>query len=522
MPELFEALEERTFLSADTYVCSRGHTHSVTEEAQLATASTGKSGATIAARSVSATAADEVGPAKSGRTIAARGSTGVSRGKSGKTLAARAAAEAATLLKVSPDGHYLVHGDGTPFFYMADSAWHLFNKLSDSDADLYLETRAKQGFTVIQAEINARFDTSVNVTKQLVFINNDPTRPNEAFFRHVDYIVNKANSLGMYVSMVPLDTKWARAGKFSLADAYNIGRYMGERYKNAKIIWTIGADIGALDVPQGLGLWRELAAGIARGAANRDMSKVLMQYHPLRGQTSSDWFQDDAWLDMNAFQSGHNSNPTNYDAAAADYALSPARPVMDVETSYEEMPDGVQIGARRLNDYDVRKAEYWSLFAGSHGVTYGDNNVWQFVVEPGQTRNLANKVWKDALNTPGAKSMTILKRLMLSRPYLDRIPDQSVVVGDTLSGTNHIQATRASDGSYAFVYTAGGQPVRVDLSKISGPSVTARWFNPRTGETTMIGNFGRKHGGTRTLAPPTTGTDWVLILDDASKNYANP
>jgi hypothetical protein len=513
-----EALEGRTFLSADTYVCSRGHTHSLTEAVQFS-AVPGKSGATIAARSGSAERSVEPTPAKSGKTIAGRETPPVSRGKSGKTLAKRALVPS-NLLKVSPDGHYIVHDDGTPFFYMADSAWHLFNKLTHADADLYLQTRAAQGFTVILAEINARFGDDVYGNRP--FINDDPSKPNEKFFQDVDYIVDKANALGMYVSMVPLDTKWARAGKFSLAQAYNIGRYMGQRYKDAKIIWTLGADINADDNPHGPNLWRELAAGVARGAANKDMSKVLMQYHPLRGHTATDWYLDDDWLDMNAFQSGHNSNPTNFNTAATDYALAPARPVMDVETSYEEMPDGVKIGARRLNDYDVRKAEYWSLFAGAHGVTYGDNNVWQFTLEPGQTRNLANKIWKDALNTPGSNSMTILKRLMLSRPFLDRIPDQSLVVGDTLGGTNHIQATRASDGSYAFVYTAGGKSVRVDLAKISGPAVTASWFNPRTGETTTVGNFGRKRSRTRTLAPPTTGTDWVLILDDASRNFTKP
>jgi hypothetical protein len=503
MPQLFEPLEGRTLLSADADLCSRGHVHSLAKEAHVmaatATATPAKSGKTLAARATAAPAA--------------------ATGKSGKTLAKRALASS-NLLKVSPDGHYLVNEDGSPFFYMADSAWHLFNKLTESEADLYLETRAKQGFTVIQAEINARFDETVNVMKEPVFLDNDPTRPNEAFFQHVDTIVNKANALGMYVSMVPLDTKWARAGRYSLAEAYTFGRYMGERYKSAKIIWTVGADIGADEVPRGVDLWREVAAGIARGAANRDLSKVLMQYHPRNGQSSSSWFQDDAWLDMNAFQSGHNSNPLNYRVASVVSPLTPAKPVMDIVPWYEDMPDGVKIGARRLDDYDVRKEQYWSLFAGSHGVTYGNNNVWQFVVEPGQTRNLANHTWQDALDTPGARSMTILKRLMLSRPFLDRVPDQSLVVSDTLTGTDHVQATRAADGSYAFVYSASGQSVRVDLAKISGPAVTVRWFNPRTGKSDLVGTFGRKRP--RTLVPPSTGTDWILILDDASKNFGKP
>src|SRR5260221_488622 len=102
------------------------------------------------------------------------------------------------VLKVGADGRSLVHEDGTPFFYLADTAWELFNKTSRTQAKHYLNTRAAQGFTVIQAEINARF--GANVYGDAPFIKNDVTRPNEAFFEHMDYIINRANALGMYVS----------------------------------------------------------------------------------------------------------------------------------------------------------------------------------------------------------------------------------------------------------------------------------------------------------------------------------
>jgi hypothetical protein len=498
MFETLEALEARTFLSAQTYVCSRGHEHLLAAEAGevRVNRAVGKSGATIAARS-SGTSAGEVRPMKSGRTLAAR-------------------AAASNVLKVSSNGRYLVRADGSPFFYMADTAWHLLNKLSRSDADLYLETRAAQGFTVVQMEINTRFRDNVAGKP---FVNDDPSRPNEAFFRYMDGVVAKANALGMYVSLVPLDTRWASRGVFTPTTAYTFGRYLGARYQAAKIIWTLGGDIGGDEVPAGPVLWRELAAGIARGAANKDLSKVMMQYHPGYAQSSSEWFNSDAWLDMNAFQSGHGLNPSNYNLVSADYNRSPARPVMDIETDYEAMPAGIVAGAQRLTDYDVRKSAYGSVFAGSHGVTYGNNNVWQFVTSPSE-RNLGTEHWKDALDSPGVNSMAVLKRLMLSRPFLNRVPDQSVIVGSQLSGTDRLQATRASDGSYAFVYTAGGKSVTVDLNKLSGGQVIARWYNPRTGRSSVIGTFAR--GGTRTFASPAAGFDWVLVLDDAGRQFGRP
>src|SRR5690348_15829272 len=90
------------------------------------------------------------------------------------------------VLRVSADKRSLIKSDGTPFFYMADSAWEMFNKLTRSQADQYLEPSSAQGFTAIQAEVNARFRDLAGNT---VFLNNDPTRPNEAFFKNMDYMV---------------------------------------------------------------------------------------------------------------------------------------------------------------------------------------------------------------------------------------------------------------------------------------------------------------------------------------------
>src|SRR5687767_5607943 len=56
-------------------------------------------------------------------------------------------------LRVSENGRHLVEGDGQPFFWLGDTAWLLFQKTTREEADLYLATRARQGFTVVQAAI---------------------------------------------------------------------------------------------------------------------------------------------------------------------------------------------------------------------------------------------------------------------------------------------------------------------------------------------------------------------------------
>lgn len=36
-----------------------------------------------------------------------------------------------------------------PFFWLADTAWELFHRLDESEAKLYLDKRAAQGFNVV-------------------------------------------------------------------------------------------------------------------------------------------------------------------------------------------------------------------------------------------------------------------------------------------------------------------------------------------------------------------------------------
>src|SRR5262249_18837819 len=91
-------------------------------------------------------------------------------------------------LRVSENRRFLVRADGTPFFYLADTAWELFHRLDFEQAEDYLENRAAKGFTVIQAVALAEFDglTEPNANGDLPLIDQDPARPNAAYFEHVD------------------------------------------------------------------------------------------------------------------------------------------------------------------------------------------------------------------------------------------------------------------------------------------------------------------------------------------------
>jgi hypothetical protein len=432
-------------------------------------------------------------------------------------------------LQVSPNKRYLVKADGQPFFYLGDTAWELFHRLNREEAETYLKDRAAKGFTVIQAVVLAELNglRDPNPYGELPLRNEDPRQPNEAYFRHVDDIVNKAAELGLYIGMLPtwgdkvFKNTWGEGPEiFNPDNARQFGQYLGQRYQHKPIIWILGGDRNPRH-EQDVNIWRAMAAGIMAGAGG-NADKVLMTYHPQpkKGGGSSTWFHQDEWLDFNMFQTGHCRNVAVYDHISHDYQLPLTKPTMDGEPIYEDHP--VCFKARE-NGYsaasDVRRAAYLDLFAGAHGHTYGAHAIWQMNKESGKNINGPLGPWHQAIHLPGAGQMSHVRALMESRPMLVRIPDQSLVTA-AHSGGERIQATRGAD--YAFIYSTAGLPIQVHMGKISGRKIQASWFDPRTGHAFAIGTF--KNAGTREFIPPSQGrdNDWVLILDDAAKNYPLP
>jgi hypothetical protein len=115
------------------------------------------------------------------------------------------------------------------------------------------------------------------------------------------------------------------------------------------------------------------------------------------------------------------------------------------------------------------------------------------------------------MKAQGSGQMQYLKKLLLSKPYFERIPDQSLVVNQG-EKYNYIVATRGKN--YAFFYTYTGRNFMVNLGQLEAKTLKATWYNARNGEKIFIGKF--KNIGTKEFNPPAEpkdGNDWVLILE---------
>lgn len=439
-------------------------------------------------------------------------------------------------LVVSQNQRFLQHENGEPFFPLGQTAWLTPQHLTRSEAKAFMQACRAEGYNMVQVQVISMEDfPCLNVYGQQSLPDGwnmakaDPDGV-YSYWDHMDYIVRQAADNGIYVGMVAVWGGIVKRGEINEKQAKAFGRFLAERYKDCpNIIWFMGGDIQGDIHPE---VWEALATTIKEIDKNH-----LMTYHPRGRYTSARWWSKSSWLDFHTFQSGHrkygqrmgnveypipdNTEEDNWMYVDSTWAYRPIKPVMDSEPSYEDIPKGLHDpNEERWKDYDVRRYAYWSVFAGSMGHTYGHNAIQQ-MLKPGfytaYGRVGDEKTWYEALQDPGFSQMKHVKNLMLSLPYFERVPDQSIIVGKNGTRYNRLIATRGTD--YLLVYNYNSVPMNLDLNKISGERKNVWWMDAATGSLTYIGEFEsrvltlyqqKQHPGVN---------DGVLIAVDASKDY---
>ena len=431
-------------------------------------------------------------------------------------------------LKVSDNQRYLQFDNGTPFFWQGETGWLLPERLDRAEAEWYLQRCREAGYNVVQIQVIDGVP-AYNIYGQMSHPLPTTKSTGYGYWDHLDYIIDLARQNGIYIGMVCIWGGLVKAGKLSVDEARKYGAFLANRYKNKpNIIWFMGGDIQG-DIKHEV--WNALATSIKAIDKNH-----LMTYHPRGRYTSAKWWSKAPWMDFHTFQSGHrkygqrmgnkdypipdNTEEDNWMYVDSTWAYKPIKPVLDAEPSYEDIPMGLHDkNEARWQACDVRRYAYWSVFAGSCGHTYGHNAIMQ-MLKPGYPTSYGDagdvKTWYQALNDPGFNQMKYLKHLMLTFPYFERVPDQSIIL-DNGQQYDRLIATRGAD--YLLVYNYTSRIMKLDLTKISGTKKNVWWMNAGTGMLRYLGEYDSKVLAFRMHKQGPGIEDGVLIAVDASKDY---
>ncbi len=426
---------------------------------------------------------------------------------------------AAFPLRTSDNGRYLIDKNDKPFFYHADTGWRTIMALTKPEAIQYFDDRQKRGFTALHLHIiNKEKSGPKNRAGDHPFEKpDDMTRPNEAYWKHVDEVLLAARERGL---LVALSSSWFGFNgsgwrkELTVESAQKYGTFLGERYaKFDNILWVHVGDNDPSDKSDAI---RALVKGIREKAPQH-----LHTAHVDPEYASRSRFPDETWLDVNFAYTYKES----YLHVANEWQRpGKQKPILLGETGYEGEKNGGK--GYIVQGSDMRRQAWWALLSGAQGHAIGSGPIWCF-----------NDNWIKSLDMQGTQSAGHILKFYQGLEWWRLTPDfkqELLTSGGGKSGTrDYVTSAKADDGSYAIFYLPNPREltlnvrslVPADASQKNPPESSNQpyycwWFNPRDGH--FYGSDGKRSSGSAAgirpdqdrIAPPSHGAedDWVLLI----------
>lgn len=359
-------------------------------------------------------------------------------------------------VKVNPAyPHTFMYDDGTPFFWLADTNrdWaSLSTSFNDGTFQNYIDTRASQGFTLIQGTLEHSYSGAPGYKGEneggyaFTSLSGEVINPSyyEWLDKRVEYIMSKDLPVAFWFIW---SDDWNSRGLNG--DKYKrYAKYLVSRYSAYNVLWGV------------TGAYEEVGNDAGIRDAGQYIQSINPYNHPVTTHTTgitSDSFGNEAWIDFHGQQRKALSLDNFNSLIISDRAYN--KPVVNMEQCYE-----AQTGYGCIDVNEYRKAG-WSILTGGGFFTYGHNNI---ISETG-SRNWNN------LNSPGAKEMTHIRNFFDKIEWWKMSPDNSLVT----SGY-----ALANPGKEYVIYLPDGGTTEIDLKTTSGV-FTVRAYNPRDGTYTV-------------------------------------
>ena len=387
-------------------------------------------------------------------------------------------------LRISQNGRYFLRPDGTPFPWIADTAWTVPARLKWDDVLYYLKTRKRQGFTVLQMVVlDPEFNPEMKNPSGIPALKNGKLQErNPEYFDYVDWVLDQAEREGFYVLLLPVwgqlvtGDDWG-GGHYEKVvnetNAFEYGAWLGEREKKrSNLLWCLGGD--RMPIHKGTDyrmVWRKMAEGLAYGLTGERLawnqnpekwSRILMTYHTChemktgKCSTFSYWTKEDVWIRFTMLQSGHGLSVRNDKLIQQEYNEHPAMPVWEGESAYEDMPTQWPITANTtFHGADVvMKKAYPAMFSGAFGYTYGHASVWCTISEK-EINEVTRKTWTEALNSEGVCQVKVLRDFLETFPAETFVPCGDLCMfrnDDGEDSGNDRQVCVSEDGRLLLIY----------------------------------------------------------------------
>lgn len=397
-------------------------------------------------------------------------------------------------IRVARDHCHFEHADGSPFFWMADTAWDAPRLSTSRDWITYTQTRAGQNFSAVEWSAAPGTD----VKRHSAFTGHSSLTIDPAYFQALDEKVEMMNRAGLLSVITPFSINENATFDLPEEQISLLVRYMNARWDAYDVAWLLAVHDGR--TAQCLRIGRDVFA-------NTSHAPVIL--FPGELNSGFDEFKNEKWVNAFGFGLGQN-----LDADSVKWLISGplnrespnqfARPFINVLPPLE---NGLAPRTQsRINADDVRRMAWWSLLLKpAAGVSYGAQDV--------ATWNTAKQsklpTWQISLFLPGAKQLTQLQASIDSLEWWTLRPAPRSL--STQPGNDHPNRyiANAENEARNLSVTYVPEDRTLDLFLDALPSAPViRWLNPRTGKVSSAIAV----VGARTCQIPTLDNgDWVLL-----------
>ncbi len=410
---------------------------------------------------------------------------------------------------VSSNHRYILDQNGNPYLLVGDAPQAMVGNLSVSDMGTYFTDRQAHHINATWVNLLCASYTGCN-SDGTTFDGiapfttaGDISTPNPTYFKRVDDMLNLAAAHGITVFLDPAETgSWLTMldnNGTTKDQAY--GQYLGNRYKSfPNIVWLSGNDFQTWSTTSDDAAVLAVANGI-KAAGDTHLQTVELNYLSSLSTSDSQWT---SVVNLNAAYTYYST----YDEVSLGYRATPTKPVFMVEAHY----DGESVGPGGFGTPVVlRRQEYWTMTTGAAGQLYG-SQYWGL-----------QSGWQTGIDSVGASELKIMADFFVSQPWTTLVPDLNHALvtagygtydpGGVAASNDFVTGAETSNGNTAIIYLPSTQTITVNMTKLSG-TITAKWFDPTTGQYTSIGTF--PNTGSHQFTPPGNhsdgNNDWVLLL----------
>ncbi len=424
--------------------------------------------------------------------------------------------------------HHFARQDGTPFWFVGDTAWALFStvaeeKLSRTTVEHYIDTRSAQGFNVVHSMLLS--EAGQGNDGGAGFTDLEAERINPGYWQEVDRRLAYLNGKGITGGLV---LAWADKGRnpgnwrdFPSQEARErYARYVAARYSGYDVYFIVAGEWN-LELERS-GLSRDALkaqyVAIGEALADADPHDRLIGIHP-GGDGGVEEFHDAEWMSFGDYQQTYrNLHKSILQARDHD------QPVVNSEYAYylrDQNGDGLVDKQNSADLESIRHATWDIAMAGGYfitgfGTTYfgGNREPGPFDVDAGK-----NDDWERQVGHVG----TLFGELEWWKlePHDERVragqargKDRNVTLrlGEK---SNRVQAPPAAtywalaEPGRQYVLYVRGIEEEVALTTERGvEKLEFRQFDPREGR---FDKLGKREAGDEFRYRPPDARDWVVV-----------